>query len=155
MYLNLELKQIRDIALKLLVRREHSQKELQQKLQKKGFSLNQIAIVLQQFVKEGWQSDERFAECYIRSRINAGFGPLRISFELSQRGVNARLIEKYLKLDDEQFWMDQIKRVCAKRFTVITDDRRMKTKRYQFLQHRGFAHDRIMQLLKGNDNEYT
>jgi regulatory protein len=155
MPLNLELKRIKDVALKLLARREHSQKELQQKLQKKGFSLKLIPIVLQQLIEENWQSDERFADCYIRSRINAGFGPLRIFFELNQRGVNAILIEKYLKQDNNQFWMNQLQRVFAKRFAVIKDDCVTSAKCYQFLQRRGFTHDRIMQLLKGNDNEYA
>jgi regulatory protein len=153
--LDSEGKQLESVALKLLARREHSRKELQQKLEKKGFASKQVAFVLQQLIKKGWQSDDRFADCYIRSRIHAGFGPRRILFELNQRGVHSTLAEKYLKSDDNQFWVKQIKRIYVKRFAAIPNNQAIDAKHYRFLQQRGFMHDTIMQLLKGNDNEYS
>jgi regulatory protein len=153
---DMDLQPPKEAALKFLARREHSQKELQQKLHKKGFTKEQIISVLELFSIKGWQSDERFAECYIRSRVSAGFGPIRIAFELTQRGVQQHLIEKYLRQSDNQFWINQIKRVFSKRFKLkqVADEQEQYVKQYRFLQNRGFAHHRIIQFLKGYDNEY-
>jgi len=151
---DLDLKQSKETALKFLARREHSKKELRQKLQKKGFSVDVITAVLHELAHKDWQSDERFTECYIRARVSAGFGSVRIAFELSQRGVQDRIIEKNLKRMDNQFWMNQIRGVWSKRFKQVADDQHRQVKQYRFLQGRGFARDRIIQFLKGNDNEY-
>jgi regulatory protein len=113
MQVNDESENIRQRALSLLTRREHSRWELEQKLHQRGFTSQNILSVLQQLIEEGWQSDHRFAECYIRSRINAGFGPLRIRAELKHRRIQDFLIDKYLNPKDHTFWMNQIKLVCT------------------------------------------
>lgn len=51
------------------------------------------------------QSDERFAESYMRSRINRGHGPLKIAMELGQRGINEQLIAAIL-YSGEYDWFD-------------------------------------------------
>lgn len=153
---DMDLKSLKEAALQFLARREHSQKELQQKLHKKGFTKEKITSILNLFATKGWQSDERFAECYIRSRVRAGFGSIRIAFELTQRGVHNHLIEKYLRQFDDQFWMNQIEQVFSKRFKLkqVTGDQVQYVKQYRFLQNRGFVQNRIVQFLKGCDNEY-
>lgn len=67
----------------MLARREHSQLELTQKLTQKGFQERDIELLLEEFVQLGWQSDQRFAESYSRSRVHKGFGPVRIQYELN------------------------------------------------------------------------
>ena len=104
--------------------------------------------------EKGWQSDERFTECYIRSRIRAGFGPIRIALELTQKGVEEHVFEKHLKSNDEPFWMQQITCVFLKRFKQAAQNRAQYLKQCQFLQNRGFAQYRIIQVLKGDDYEY-
>ena len=75
-------------AIKLLARREHSRAELQQKLTVKfPQQQDEIARLLDQLSTEGWQSDMRFAEAYLRSRANQGYGWQRIRMELQQRGI--------------------------------------------------------------------
>ena len=81
----------------MLARREHSRVELQEKLTKKGFPREQIECALEQLVANNLQSDQRFLEDFIRSRVLKGNGPLRISQELRQRGI-----EDGLSYIDEQ-----------------------------------------------------
>lgn len=151
---DMDLKSPKEVALKFLARREHSQKELRQKLHKKGFTKKQIISVLKLLAIKGLQSDERFTECYIRSRMSNGFGPVRIAFELIQRGVPDELIEKHLRQADDEFWMIQISGVFSKRFKQVADDQHQYMKQYRFLRNRGFVQHRIIQFLKGHDNEY-
>lgn len=64
--------EIRESCLQLLARREHSQKELLNKLLIKGFNKDVILAVIEELAKQGWQSDLRYAESYARHRIEKG-----------------------------------------------------------------------------------
>ncbi|HIL93525.1 MAG TPA: regulatory protein RecX, partial [Cycloclasticus sp.] len=86
----------------LLARREHSQRELRQKLKAKGFDEDDIDLLLEELSEKNWQSDERFAESYSRSRLLKGFGPVRIQYELKERGVNAVVDEVFEHAPDWQ-----------------------------------------------------
>jgi regulatory protein len=81
-------KNAKDSALNLLARREHSRMELTQKLKLRNFSENEISQTIEQLTQQDLQSDKRFAECYMRSRAEKGFGPVRIKFELREKGVD-------------------------------------------------------------------
>ena len=80
-------KEIREICFRLLTRRDHSYKELIEKLVVKGFDRFESQAIVDILAEQGWQSDQRFAESYTRYRIKKGFGPVKISFELQQRGI--------------------------------------------------------------------
>ena len=80
--------QARSVALRLLARREHSRYELAIKLRQRKIPPDVFDPVLDEYEREGWLDDDRFAEIYSRQRIEAGYGPLRILAELQQRGVN-------------------------------------------------------------------
>ena len=78
---------IRQTCLRLLAMREHSAQELRHKLQYRGFDTDLIERVLLEMHDSGWQDNERFAENYARQRILKGYGPLKIRYELQQRGI--------------------------------------------------------------------
>src|SRR6185295_823724 len=69
-------------ALKLLARREHSARELKRKLTARGIGEVDAAAAVADAAADGWQSDTRYAEMLVRSRISQGFGPMRIEAEL-------------------------------------------------------------------------
>ena len=71
----------------LLARREHSRLELSRKLLKRGFERPVVDQVLAYLTADGSLSEQRFQADYVNARINRGFGPLRISAELRDRGV--------------------------------------------------------------------
>lgn len=56
-------------AVKLLAIREHSKAELKRKLIDKGYSEDESEEALIRLISLGWQSDYRFAQSYIRSRL--------------------------------------------------------------------------------------
>ena len=74
-------------ALKMLIRREHSQLELSKKLQLKGFDDADIKHSIDLLIEQKYQSDERFSEAFILMRYNQGKGPVIISSELKKRGI--------------------------------------------------------------------
>ena len=138
---------IRDTAIGLLTRREHSVSELGQKLQRKGFQPDDISRVLNELKQEKLLSDERFAEAYIASRIERGSGPLRIKAELRQRGVKDYIIEAGFE-DQGENWLQRAEQVRRKRFGHSRPDEfQGRAKQARFLQYRGFTAEQVRRVL--------
>ena len=69
-------------AVSLLSRREHTVKEITEKLKRKGYG-QFCEKVTDRLISEGYLSDERFAKLYVRELINLkGYGKRRIRDEL-------------------------------------------------------------------------
>jgi|GEM_PF-3715435 len=112
-----EFQQLLAQALRALARREHSTVELKRKLhgyldQASEQAVNQIIEAL---VLDGSLSDERFAAEFVRSRIQKGYGPIRIRMDLLERGIPDRLAEAELTRPTE-FWQQQAADVCLRKF---------------------------------------
>jgi regulatory protein len=134
-----QYQQIKDSCLRLLARREHSQKELQDKLTLRGFNRSDSQAVIAELSQQGWQSDERYAESYVRQRIKKGYGPVRISYELKQRGVDGVDLESVVE-DLAGSWLDVLEQVYLGKYTndeYLTVKEWLK--RNRFLQQRGFS----------------
>ncbi len=130
-------------ALRLLARREHSERELHQKLIARRFSDTLIDQVLAQLIDAGLLSDSRFAELYARGRIERGYGPLRIQAELRKRGVSGALTERTLA-ESTRSWIESARQERSKRFgPCIPADHRERAKQMRFLQQRGFTGEQI------------
>jgi len=159
-------KEILHRAVDLLSRREHSHKELHQKLIKKDFDSVDIYPVLDYLIEKDYLSDERFAESIFRVRVDRGFGWLSIKNELSQKGVCSTIINE-LNKNDEIDWYLQAELAYNKRFNTPLDEYfnfkesqshsskdkayqlavKEKAKRMRFLQYRGFSPDQIITVL--------
>ena len=124
-------------ALKILIRREHSQLELSNKLQLKGFDNTDIKHSINLLIEQKYQSDERFSEAFILMRYNQGKGPVIISSELRKRGI-----ENFdLSIFD---WFELLKKVRKKKFGQnLPSDYKTQAKQKRFLTSRGFSFDQI------------
>ena len=138
----------KSVAVRLLSRREHSALEIRDKLLKRDFTQSEIEQVITELQKGGWLSDERFAEAYIRMRQLKGFGPIRISIELNERGVKEGIIDNYLQVDSDS-WREILELQYAKKYKdKEIEDYNDKAKRIRFLQYRGFSLGMICQVVK-------
>lgn len=134
-------------AVKLLTRREHSASEIQHKLLQRDFAASEIAAALAALQRDGWQSDERYAEAYTRSRRLKGYGPLRIALELKERGVDEALAAACIDAHAEH-WLDTLRAEYRKKYRGAPyRDYAEKAKRMRYLQYRGFGLDAIHQVV--------
>ncbi len=141
----------RKYAVTLLARREHSRQELHRKLIAKGLSSVIIEPLLDRLESEGLLSDPRFAESYVRARKQRGFGPIRITRELQERGVSRRLIQQHVDCN-AQDWQEIARRQYQKRFPESADqDPRLRQRGARFLVNRGFSRDTIIQIINEMD----
>ncbi len=139
---------LRRIALDFLARREHSQQELRQKLNARNDDAEAVEAVLRQLGDERLQSDERFTESYVNHRFNAGIGPLKIRYELRQKGVDDLLVDNSLEpLVDE--WEPLMRQQRVRKFgEMLPDDYAARMKQARFLQNRGFSPESVMRLFR-------
>ena len=138
----------RNTAMDLLSRREHSRSELTEKLRKRDFDTDIINQALDQLQQENLLNDQRFAEGYVYQRKQKGFGPLRIEYELRQRGIQDSLLDEVMSVEQES-WLESMQLQRIKKFGAnIPDDYAEKMKQARFLQNRGFPPESVMRLFR-------
>ncbi len=140
---------LRERALRLLARREHSRAELTRKLETAGFAREEIAILLDAFEAKNWLSDQRFAESYVADH-RARAGSIKLAYDLRQRGVSDSIIESVLS-DNHDSELDRARAVWQKKFGAAPADAAEKARQMRFLQSRGFAHETIQKTLKATE----
>ena len=131
-------KMARSKAMSLLARREHSARELSDKLVRKGIDAESASEAITKLTAEGLQSDSRFTENYCRSRTAKGFGPRRIRLELQERGISTELANEYIDASDSH-WRTLAQQQLQKKFNLLaaTDLHQLATMK-RFLDYRGF-----------------
>ena len=138
--------ELRQKALSLLARREHTRAELVRKLSTHG-TPEEIATVIAELQTSHLQSDGRVAEGYVRSHA-ARLGASRLRQNLKTRGVSGELIEAQLAqgaLADE---LERARAVWIRKYSAAPADAREWARQARFLQSRGFAGDIVCRLLK-------
>ena len=94
-------------------------------------------------IADNLQSDTRFVEAFISTRINQGKGPVKIRADLRERGINDRLIASGLE-EAGQDWYASARDVRQKKFGRSRPmDFNEKARQMRFLQSRGFDIDQI------------
>jgi regulatory protein len=135
-------------AIQLLARREHSARELKRKLQARGVGADEAAAAVADVAAQGWQSDGRFAEMLVRTRIAQGYGPMRIEAELEVAGVPPEQIREALDSAGMD-WRAHAIEAHAKKFGAPPGTSAERAKQYRYLQGRGFDGGQIQAALKG------
>ncbi len=137
-------KQCLNKALRLLGRRDHSCRELSQKLKQRGFGSELIASAIAACEKMNYLDDRRFCEGYMGHLRRKGYGVMRIVQKLKEKGV----AETYIRESIEQHCHDacqveDCRRVIEKRLPA----QQTRDRLFRFLYQRGFSNDVIKQAL--------
>jgi regulatory protein len=137
---------VRRAAMDLLARREHSCRELFDKLARRFDDAALIRQELDRLAAEGLQSDARFAESYLCSRAGRLYGPVRIGNELRERGIDADMIDAALRAANVD-WFHNLQKLVSDKFGGRpAADFREQAKRMRFLQQRGFRAEHIRRI---------
>ena len=141
------------VALRLLNRRDHSEAELRQKLQQRGFDTAAVAATLTRCRSYNYIDDQRYALERARSLMRQGRGVGRkILLDLRHRGINDKTAGLALAQVSREFDSDQILRDLLERrfpdFTYLNADHRQRRRVVTFLQRRGFSLEQIFAAIK-------
>ena len=139
---------IRLAAMDLLARREHSRRELKQKLLKRFKDDELVDEQLDLLASENLQSDSRFAESFLRQRVSRGHGPLRIRQEMRQRGISDDEIAAAMEAEQPDWYVLAEETYHRKYGALPAEDIREKSRRSRFMQYRGFSLDHFRHILE-------
>lgn len=138
--------QLRESALRLLARREHSRVELVRKLTHKGWPEPLVEQVVDELAEMNLQSDERYAESYVRQRVSKAYGPVRIRAELAERGIERDQAARAMAAESPD-WFALAADWYERRYGPEPPaDMKEKSRRQQALTRRGFTHEQVRAL---------
>ena len=138
-------------ALGLLVRREHSRKELARKLKAKGVQPDDTDVALEKLARQDFQNDERFAVALARTRAAAGQGPIRIRAELAGHDLPREAITAALEAC-ERDWSVAARELIERRYAGRDwADPAVRRKAIDFLLRRGFDQRSAFAAVRGHD----
>ncbi|MDO5090544.1 MAG: regulatory protein RecX [Cardiobacteriaceae bacterium] len=133
-------------CLNALARREHSRAELAARGAETPAEV--VAAVLDELAAKGWQSDERFAESYVRAKAGKGDGRLKIAHGLRGKGIAEALAREALAAID---WREAARTAYTKKYATPATTPAERAKRQRFLAQRGFTFDDINAVLKNHE----
>ena len=143
-------KEARKKAMDYLARREYGHQELIDKLAKAGFDTDIAMSVVDVLRDENLQSDQRFSESFVQSRISQGKGPVRIRQELKERGIRSAAIDDALQ-EATVDWFALAAEIRVKKFGPdVPGEFKEKARQMRFLQYRGFEQEHIQTAMRSD-----
>lgn len=142
---------LRERALAMLARREHTRAEMLRKLSPHSESPEQVEQLLDALVARGWLSEARFAE----SRANTlarKFGSRKIQHDLRSRGVSAEVVERTVERALAQE-LENCRAAWQRKFGVLPQSAAERGRQMRFLTGRGFSAEAVRQVLKTGDTD--
>ena len=135
----------RNRAMELLSRRPMSEKELIDKLIRKGEDEETAADCARWLRENGFLDDESYAAAVARHYAAKGYGPGRVRAELSRRGVDRQLWDGTIEAMPEN--SEKMDRFIAARLTD-PEDREQVRKVSAALYRRGYSWEEIRSALR-------
>ena len=141
---------LRERALKLLARREHSRAELARKLAIHAEDPAEVERVLDDFERRGWLSEHRVVEQLVHVR-RSRYGARRIERDLREKGVSEEAVSAALaglKAGELEAAREVWRRKFGGKQPRGPADR---ARQVRFLQGRGFDLEVILKMIKGEE----
>jgi regulatory protein len=141
---------LRERALRMLARREHSRLELRRKLAPHVEENDDIEALLDILEMRGWLSEKRVVEQTVYSR-RSRYGAMRIVQELRNKGVSDDAIaEAASKIRESE--LEAAREVWRKKFSSLPRSAAEHARQMRFMQSRGFDMDVIRKVLRHSDD---
>ena len=142
---------LRERALGLLARREHSRRELARKLAAHAGPEDDLEALLDDLQRRKLLSDERYAESRAHA-LSRKFGAARIAQELRARGLDKGLAER-ASATARVTEVERARAVWLRKFKHPPGNRDERARQMRFLQSRGFSFDAIRAVIRGADED--
>ncbi len=143
---DVNLRRAYNYAVSLLARRDHSEKELKDKLSLKGYKKG-AEEAIEKLKASGYVSDERFARLYARElQTLKKYGKRRIEQELYRKGIDRDIIREIL--DETEFDEDELVSLIKRKYGRYLGDENGIKKTVNGLLRLGYSYGEIRDALK-------
>ncbi|WP_099206046.1 regulatory protein RecX [Scatolibacter rhodanostii] len=141
-------------ALYLLEHRNHSKKELEDKIARTAASREAAKIAAEHMEEIGLLNDERFARDFAQMLFERKkFGARRVRQELYQKGIDRDLIDEILEEYAENDTGEAIHTILEKKYSRFAEDEKIKRRAIAALQRLGYRFDEIKSVMQNWDEE--
>ncbi len=148
---------VRQVILDLLSRRDHSKRELTQKLRQRGALDAHIELELAWAEQQGYLCEMRFAQMLLRTVLQKGYGLAYYRQLCQQHQLDNTLIQQSLA-EEEPDWFAAAQQVYQKKYgaakvsAAVELDFKERQKRMAFLQRRGFSSEQIRYVMQHSED---
>ncbi|MDQ6976647.1 MAG: regulatory protein RecX [Ghiorsea sp.] len=142
-------------AVRILGMREHNEHELREKLSKKNYDEIVLDHVIELLKHYDYLSEARYAEAFLRYRLEKGETPWFAAQKARQKGAEPVALKLALEAAEQGFdaW-SACKDVLDKRDPMgsYKYDKRLWQRQMRYLQHKGYDITTILQVMKNEDD---
>jgi regulatory protein len=146
-----ELHGIWNVALGMLGKRNHTAFELERKLLQRGFEKELVRKIISKCSELQFIDDKNYGRLYIGELIRRGYGPHRIRYEMSKKGLATHLVDELFAEENiEKNERAMCEKVLAKKNKIVPankDWQKRKALLQRFLLSRGFSISIISDLI--------
>jgi regulatory protein len=136
---------LQTLAVGYLARREYSRLELEKKLAEHAQTPEALSEALDALEQRGLLSAERVVEQVLHGRRHK-YGAQRIRHELKEKGIAEHLIDTAM-IDLKGSELEAARAVWRRKFGVIPETLKERSKQARFLAGRGFSAEIVRQVL--------
>lgn len=141
-------------ALYLLEHRNHSKKELEDKIARTAATREAAKAAAEHMEEIGLLDDERFARDYAEMLFNRKkYGAMRVRMELNQKGIDRNLIDEILEEYADNDTGEAIRFILERKYPRFAEDEKIKRRAIAALQRRGYRFDEIRIALQDRDDQ--
>ncbi len=146
----------REKALYLLEHRNHSKKELTEKIARTAASREAAQAAADRMEELGLLNDEAYARDLARELVvRKRYGALRVRQELRQKGIDNELIDELLEqYGSEETALENIQAVLEKKYAGWEDDEKVRRRAFAALQRLGYSYDLIRRAMRAGEQDY-
>ena len=146
--LDSDARRAKEKALYLLEHRNHSKRELTEKIARTAASWEAAEAAAGQMEELGLVDDQAYArdrarEMFLRKR----WGPLRVKQELRRKGIDGELIEElleeYRQRDEGGLVAENVRAVLETKYSGWREDEKQRRLAFAALQRRGYSYEEI------------
>lgn len=138
-----DLASLKQKALNWLSRRDYSEAQLRQRLNRLGGEAAAITQTIDWCKAQGYLDEQRFIDMLLRSRISKGYGLTYIIQECRQQQIQQQTVLQ-AEVVQQTDWFELALKAYQKKYGLSAiDDFKERQKRMAYLLRRGFTNEQI------------
>lgn len=132
-------------ALYLLEYRDHSKKELTDKIARTAASREAAEAAAAKMEELGLVDDDSYGRRYAKELFERKkYGPLRVRQELRQKGISPQLIDELMdEYDDLEAFAERVDDILERKYSGWQEDEKVKRRAFAALQRMGYTYEHI------------
>lgn len=139
------MERILDRMRNLCSRREYCRADIMKKVMAAlDGDVEKAEKVVGTLVAEKYLDEFRYASAFARDKSSlSGWGPAKIRYMLSSKGVPREIIERAMEEIDESMAGQRLEKLMENKFKTLKDDPQCRLKMLRFGLSRGYGYDEI------------